>query len=42
MGSSTGKRRFLTSAEFAERRCKLADVDAKFPFLTTGFAGVRV
>jgi len=28
-GRSDGRRRFLTSAQFAERRRKLADLDAK-------------
>jgi hypothetical protein len=33
-GSSIGKRRLLTSAQFAEMRRKLADVDAKLRQMT--------
>jgi hypothetical protein len=40
-GSSIGKRRLLTSTQFAEMRRKLADVDAKLRQLSAAERGRR-
>jgi len=40
-GGSIGKRRLLTSAQFAEMRRKLADVDAKLRQLSAAERGRR-